>query len=57
LSFSASGGSWGTITHFAIFDALTSGNMLFYGALTASKVVGDGDTLEFAATDLDITLA
>jgi len=38
-----SGANWGTITHFAIFDASTTGNMLFWGALTASKVVNDGD--------------
>ena len=49
--------SWGTITHFAIFDAASAGNLLFHGALTASKVVGSGDTIQFAAGDLDVTLA
>jgi hypothetical protein len=29
-------GSWGTITHFCIFDAQTGGNLLAYGALTTS---------------------
>ena len=28
--------SWGTITHFAIYDSLTGGNMLAYGQLTNS---------------------
>lgn len=55
-TFAASGGNWGTITHFAIFDAVTTGNMLFWGALTASKVIDDGDTLEFIAGAVDITL-
>lgn len=51
----AAGGAWGAITHFAGYDALTVGNMLFHGALSASKTVADGDSIEFAAGDLDIT--
>ena len=38
-----SGGNWGTITHFALYDAVTGGNMLYHGALTGSVVVNDGD--------------
>lgn len=57
VSFTAAGGSWGTITHMAIFTASTGGNMLWHGALTASKTVGDGDTLEFAIGNIDLTLA
>jgi hypothetical protein len=57
VSFTASGGSWGTITHMAIHDASSSGNMLWHGGLTTSKTVGDGDTLEFAIGNIDLTLA
>lgn len=57
VSFTASGGSWGTITHMGIFDAETSGNLLWHGALTASKTVGDGDTIEFAIGNIDLTVA
>lgn len=57
VSFTASGGSWGTITHMGIFTASTGGNLLWHGALTASKTVGDGDTLEFAIGNIDLTLA
>lgn len=46
--------SWGTITHFAIFDAATNGNMLYYGQLTASKTIDVSDSLVVAAGDLDI---
>jgi hypothetical protein len=53
----ASGGNWGTITHFALFDASTAGNMLIYGALTASKVINDGDVFTFPVGNLDISLA
>lgn len=38
---------WGTVTHFAIFDADVGGNMLIHGALTAQKAVGAGDVFTF----------
>ena len=57
VSFTASGGSWGTITHMGIFDASTSGNLLWHGSLTASKTIGDGDTLQFAIGNIDLTMA
>lgn len=57
VSFTASGGSWGTVTHIGIFDASTSGNLLWHGSLTASKTVGDGDTIEFAIGNIDLTIA
>ena len=52
----ASGGTWGTITHVAIFDASTGGNMLGWSALTTSRTINDGDILRIPAGDLDITL-
>ena len=55
--FTASGGSWGTVTHFGIHDASTAGNLLYYGALTASKSIAAGDTLRFATNSITITEA
>jgi hypothetical protein len=49
--------SWGTITHMGLYDASTSGNLLFHGALTASKVIDAGDVFKFASTALAVTLA
>lgn len=46
-----------TVTHAAIMDASTAGNMLFHGALSASKTVGAGDTLTFAIGDISASLA
>tara|TARA_R100000152_G_C6577917_1_gene42818 strand:+ start:52 stop:435 length:384 start_codon:yes stop_codon:yes gene_type:complete len=54
-TFTASGGNWGTITHFGIFDASTSGNLLYHGALTDDKVIEDGDSLVVASTAITIT--
>ena len=56
ITFPTASGSWGTITHFALFDASTDGNMLAHGALGTSKAIGDGDTAEFAAGAIDVTL-
>lgn len=55
----ASGGNFGTVTHIAICDSATygSGNQLFYGALTASKVVNDGDTFTIQSGQLTVALA
>lgn len=56
ITFPTASGSWGTITHFAIFDAITVGNMLAHGSLTVSKAVTSGDTPRFNAGEIDITL-
>jgi hypothetical protein len=56
-SFTASGGDFGTVTHMAIIDASSGGNMIWHGALTTSRVVSDGDTLTFSAGNIDLTLA
>lgn len=53
----ASGGNWGTITHFGIFDAATNGNLLWHGALSASRVVNDGDSIQVPVGNLTLTLA
>jgi len=58
VTFPTATASWGTVTHFAVFDAATSGNALTaIKALSASKAVGDGDTASFASAALSLTLA
>jgi hypothetical protein len=57
VSFTASGGDWGSITHIGIHDASSGGNLLWHGAMTASKTVADGDTLEFSIGNIDLTIA
>jgi len=48
--------AWGTITHFGVFDAITSGNLLFHGALDESKVIGTDDVFKFSAGQLTCRL-
>ncbi len=56
ITFAQATGSWGTITHFALFDAASAGNMLAHGALSQSQAIGNSDTARFQAGDLDISL-
>lgn len=49
-------GSWGTIVSSAIYDALTTGNMLIYDNNTADQAVASGDTWRYASGDWDVTL-
>lgn len=53
--FNTPSGSWGLVTHSAIMDALTAGNMLFYGTVT-NQTPDNGDTVQFTAGDLDIAM-
>lgn len=58
LTFPAPTANWGVVTHFAILDATSSGNMLIYGALSQSKTINNGDPApSFAVGALDITFA
>ena len=58
VTFAQATADWGTVTNFAIVDAITAGTgtVYAYGALTAAKNVASGDTLKFATGDLDVSL-
>jgi len=56
ITFPQATANWGTITHCALFDASSGGNMLMHTALDESKTVNNGDTLKFNAGDLDISV-
>jgi len=45
-----------TVVGIALYDALTSGNLLVHGTLTANKSLDAGDTLRIATGDLDISI-
>ena len=55
ITFDACTGGSSTITHFALCDASTAGNVLFWGALSSSFAVSDGVTPSFGAGALDTT--
>ena len=57
VEFPQATGNWGTITHFGIYDASSSGNLLYHGALTSSKTIETGDVFKFATSNISVTLA
>ena len=57
VEFAAATGSWGAVSHFVLFDASSSGNLLIHGAFTAAKTITTGDILRIAAGELDVTAA
>lgn len=56
VEFDQATADWGTITHFGLYDASSSGNLLYHGQLTASKVIENGDVFKFATSSLSVTL-
>lgn len=57
VTFPTATGNWGTVTHFGIYDASTSGNLLYHGALNNSKNIQTGDILRIQVNNLTVTLA
>lgn len=43
ITFPAPTANWGVVTHAAIYDATTAGNLISWSALTASKTINNGD--------------
>jgi hypothetical protein len=52
----AGSGGWGTVTHVAVMDASTGGNVLFHGAVTTSKTLDENDTFQISDSNLTISL-
>jgi hypothetical protein len=57
VTFPTATADWGSITHVAIMDASTSGNVLFFGAVTTSNSISSGDTFQITSGNLTVALA
>lgn len=57
VTFDAATGNWGSITHVAVMDAETAGNVLFWGAVTSAKTIESGDQFQVSSGNLTISLA
>lgn len=55
VTFPTATASWGTISHFALYDAATGGTMRAWGALTTAQAVASGAIADFPAGSLTIT--
>jgi hypothetical protein len=49
--------SWGTVTYMGIYDAATSGNLLYFSPLTNSKTIDIGDVFQFSTANINVSLA
>ena len=57
ITFDTATANWGTITHVAVTDAVSGGNILFWGSVTAAKTIEISDTFQISAGNLTISLA
>ena len=55
VTFTQATALWGTVLGMGLFDALTSGNLLYYGTLAAPKTVDNGDTISFANAAMTVS--
>lgn len=56
IQFPQATADWGTVVAWGAFDAASAGNLLWWSALTANRVVPNGATASFSAGSLDLTL-
>lgn len=56
VTFPTATASWGVVTHMAIWDSAGTPVMLWYGPLTASKTVDNGDTFRIPSGSLTLAL-
>jgi hypothetical protein len=56
IIFPAASGSWGTVSYFCLFDALTAGNLLASGAISPAQAVVSGNTMQIDANGATISI-
>jgi len=56
ITFPTATASWGTVNWVGIFDAVTGGNLLYWGQTTTGKIINTGDTFQINNNNLIITL-
>ena len=56
ITFPTPSASWGTVTAFGVYDAVTGGNLLFYGNLNIAKTINQGDTVTFPISSLSFQI-
>ena len=56
-TFPTATATWGTVGWIGLWDAASSGNMLYHTALDASKTIDSGDVFKITTGNLTVTLA
>ena len=57
ISFPESSASWGTVTHFALYDAPVNGNLLMFNVLSQARSVESATIVMVKSGSLKLTLA
>lgn len=63
INFGTAGTAWGTVSHWELYDAATSGNRLLFGTIVdgngaaSPRSIASGDPVSFPASSLQITWA
>ena len=57
ISFPESSASWGTVTHFVLYDAPVNGNLLMFNVLSQARSVEQATIVMVKAGSLKLTLA
>lgn len=57
VTFPTATASWGTVTHIGIWNASSSGDLLYHTALDSSKTIDSGDIFKITSGNLTVTLA
>jgi hypothetical protein len=55
LLFPEATNAWGLVVAWALFDAVTAGNMLYWGDFTQTQTIGVGAAAKVKAGDLDFS--
>ena len=56
IEFPTATAGWGTVVAWGVYDALTGGNLVWYGALSVAKELSANDTVIVHAGDLSLTI-
>jgi hypothetical protein len=56
VTFGAASADWSTAVAWAITDAVSTGNILYYSTLSPTQTVLNGDSLTFESGDITITI-
>jgi hypothetical protein len=57
VTFDTATANWGTITHIGLWDALTTGNLLYHTALDIPKVIDTNDIFKINSGALTVTIS
>jgi len=56
ITFPTATANWGTVVGFGIFDALSAGNLIFYGNLNANQIINSGGQFTAAVGAFTVTI-